>query len=51
MRSGAKSTSIPAIIRAAVPVDHVVGMKIGQALKCSVGHSCNVHLQKGLLVY
>lgn len=34
-----------------VPMDHVVGVQISQALKGPVGHSCNLHLLKGLLVH
>lgn len=34
-----------------VPMDHVVGMQISQALKGPVGHSCNLHLLKGLLMH
>lgn len=34
-----------------VPMDHVVGVQISQALKSPVGHSCNLHLLKGLLVH
>lgn len=32
-------------------MDHVVGMQISQALKGPVGHSCNLHLLKGLLMH
>lgn len=34
-----------------VPMDHVVGVQISQALKGPVGHSCNLHLLKGLLMH
>lgn len=34
-----------------VPMNHVVGVQISQALKGPVGHSCNLHLLKGLLVH
>lgn len=34
-----------------IPMDHVVGVQISQALKGAVGHSCNLHLLKGLLVH
>lgn len=34
-----------------VPMDHVVGVQISQALKGPVGHSCNLHLLKRLLVH
>lgn len=34
-----------------VPMDHVVRVQISQALKGPMGHSCNLHLLKGLLVH
>lgn len=34
-----------------IPMDHVVGVQISQALKGPMGHSCNLHLLKWLLVH
>lgn len=34
-----------------VPMDHVVGVQVSQALEGPMGHSCNLHLLKGLLVH
>ena len=47
-RTPAPSQPSPVLL---VPMDHVVGVQISQALKGPVGHSCNLHLLKGLLVH
>lgn len=51
MRTGAECTPSQPLSVQLVPMDHVVGVQISQALKGPVGHSCNLHLLKGLLVH